>query len=125
MSNNYTYNLFFSRMFSFKGRSNRKEYFARSLLYIFIFVLSFSMPHIMLEKQLESYHATYLLGLLCFLCFQDIALRARRLHDLNASGWWQLIVLIPFGQLLLIFLALKKGTPTANKYGEPPKYKIY
>jgi uncharacterized membrane protein YhaH (DUF805 family) len=46
----------------------------------------------------------------------------RRLHDLNASGWWQLITLIPMGQLLMIGLIFFKGTPTANNYGEPPSY---
>ena len=44
----------------------------------------------------------------------------RRLHDLNTSGWWQLITFVPCGQLLMIGLIFYKGTPTTNKYGEPP-----
>lgn len=44
----------------------------------------------------------------------------RRLHDLNASGWWQLVTFIPFGQILMIGFIFFKGTPTTNKYGEPP-----
>ena len=46
----------------------------------------------------------------------------RRLHDLNASGWWQLITFIPFGQILMIGFIFFKGTPGPNKYGEPPEY---
>ena len=45
----------------------------------------------------------------------------RRLHDLNASGWWQLITFIPLGQILMIGFIFFKGTEGANRYGEPPK----
>ena len=53
---------------------------------------------------------------------QEFFLTHRRLHDLNASGWCQLILLIPFGQFLLIGLLFFKGTDGTNKYGDPPKY---
>lgn len=46
----------------------------------------------------------------------------RRLHDLNASGWWQLITFVPFGQILMIGFIFFKGTPGPNKYGPPPEY---
>jgi len=46
----------------------------------------------------------------------------RRLHDLNASGWWQLITFIPFGQILMIGFIFFKGTKGTNRYGESPKY---
>jgi len=35
-----------------------------------------------------------------------IAAGARRLHDTNRSGWWQLLALVPFGAVVpMIFLA--------------------
>ena len=35
-----------------------------------------------------------------------IAVGARRLHDTNRSGWWQLLALVPFGIfVVIIFLA--------------------
>jgi len=46
----------------------------------------------------------------------------RRLHDLNASGWWQLVTFIPFGQILMIGFIFFKGTDGSNKYGLPPTY---
>lgn len=46
----------------------------------------------------------------------------RRLHDLNASGWWQLITFIPLGQLMMIGFIFFKGTEGPNKYGPPPEY---
>jgi uncharacterized membrane protein YhaH (DUF805 family) len=75
-------------------------------------------------------------------------LNLRRLHDFNASGWWQLLIsFIPFiisivtwrasiaiaqslilvmpfllllPYLLFIPLSIIKGTQGANKYVEPP-----
>jgi uncharacterized membrane protein YhaH (DUF805 family) len=52
--------------------------------------------------------------------FQYFPLAVRRLHDLNSSGWYVLITFLPFGQLLILWLMFKKGTPGPNKYGEPP-----
>jgi len=58
------------------------------------------------------------IGFLCI--FQDFAITARRLHDLNFSGWWQIaILLIPFGQLVFIALFFIKGTKGPNNYGPP------
>lgn len=46
----------------------------------------------------------------------------RRLHDLNASGWWQLTTFIPLGKIMMIGYIFFKGTKGSNRYGEPPKY---
>jgi uncharacterized membrane protein YhaH (DUF805 family) len=41
-----------------------------------------------------------------------IAVGARRLHDTNRSGWWQLLALVPFGVILvMIFLAQRSAAP--------------
>ena len=42
-----------------------------------------------------------------------IAVGARRLHDTNRSGWWQLLVLVPFGVIAVaILLALPSSSGT-------------
>ena len=46
----------------------------------------------------------------------------RRLHDLGYSGWWQLVTLIPLGQLLMIGFIFVKGVEGKNKYGDPPEF---
>ena len=60
--------------------------------------------------------------LLIIYILQYFPLAVRRLHDLNASGWFVLISFIPFGQLLILWLMFKKGTDGVNDYGEPPQY---
>lgn len=65
--------------------------------------------------------AIYTLILLIY-CVQIIPLIHRRLHDLNLSGWWQLMMIIPCGQLMMIGFIFFKGTEGPNKYGDPPEY---
>ena len=102
---NNVYKLFFSRLFLFKGRSNRKEYIVtygnEDTLFSFLYVISLGS-----------------IGILMFL--QYFPLAVRRFHDLNASGWWVLLSFLPFGQVIILWLMFKKGTSGINKYGEEP-----
>ena len=44
----------------------------------------------------------------------------RRLHDIDKTGWWVLISLVPIvGGIWLLVLQATAGTPGENKYGEP------
>lgn len=59
-----------------------------------------------------AYRLYVLFSLVIFLPI--IAVGARRLHDTNRSGWWQLLALIPFGVFVVwIFLAQKSIPPLA------------
>lgn len=60
----------------------------------------------------------YSLGVL----IPSLAVGVRRLHDINKSGWWFLIPLIPIvGSIWLIVLFCKEGDKGDNKYGPDPK----
>lgn len=62
---------------------------------------------------------TGLLGLLAFL--PTVAVSARRLHDIDKSGWWQLLWLIPIiGQLILIYWMAQPGETGPNRFGRDP-----
>lgn len=51
-----------------------------------------------------------------------LAVGARRLHDTNRSGWWQLIGLIPvIGLIVLIVFFVQEGQSGDNQYGPPAK----
>ena len=48
-------------------------------------------------------------------------LAARRLHDFNKSGWWSILTLVPFLNVILaLVLIFKKGQTGENHYGEDP-----
>lgn len=50
-----------------------------------------------------------------------LALGARRLHDLDKSGWWLLLVLVPLiGWIFLLAWFCMKGTAGANRFGADP-----
>ncbi len=47
-----------------------------------------------------------------------LAIGARRLHDSNHSGWWQLMILVPVaGWIVLFVFMLLPGDDDENRYG--------
>ena len=46
-----------------------------------------------------------------------LAVGARRLHDINRSGWWQLITLTVIGIILLIIWFATIGESKKNPHG--------
>lgn len=83
----------FSKYADFEGRAKRPEYW-----WFFLFILLVGAATSLLSPVLSSLF--YLATLL-----PSLAAGARRLHDTNRSGWWQLIVLVPFiGFIGLIYL---------------------
>jgi len=59
----------------------------------------------------------YIIFALMMLAFV-LLITVRRLHDLNHSGWFVLISLIPYiNNVFSIYLFVWPGTKNANKYG--------
>jgi uncharacterized membrane protein YhaH (DUF805 family) len=52
----------------------------------------------------------------------SIAVSVRRLHDIDRTGWWVLISLVPvIGTIVLLVFAVLDGTPGENRFGPNPK----
>ncbi len=100
----------FKNPFSFNGRIRRTEFGITVIIFAFAngIISSFMKP----SSEADFLGLAYI-PLLWFLFAQG----AKREHDLDFSGWWQLI---PFRYLWLIFL---KGQVGLNKYGPEPKEK--
>jgi uncharacterized membrane protein YhaH (DUF805 family) len=96
-----------SKYFVFGGRASRSEYW---WWFLITCVISLAVELIAPGLYLA---VVVLLGL------PTIALQARRLHDQNRSGWWQLIGVIPFvGWIVLALTLIREGTRGPNNYGE-------
>jgi len=93
----------------FSGRTTRKEFW--------MFVLISNIIAIVLTMIDGS---TILPGLYTLaVLIPNLAVGARRLHDTNRSGWWQLLSLIPFvGIIILIVWFAGRTVNEENKYGE-------
>lgn len=116
--------LLFNKIFTRKGRSSRKEYAVKFIITCFIFAISIYTRDY-LDKSNDLLSILYMLAIVLLMyisLIQYFPLAIRRLHDLNASGWYVLITFAPFGQFLILWLMFKKGTLGPNKYGGPPKY---
>lgn len=103
---------------TFGGRALRSEYW-----YFVLFLLIGALVTLMLDMALfpavEWSPLNSIFSLVTLL--PSIAVAARRLHDIDKSGWWQLIVLIPLvGLIIFIIWMCKRGTPGPNRFGEAP-----
>lgn len=86
----------FSKYAEFGGRASKSEYWWWML---FLFLAS-AAAAIVSDKLCSLFGLATLLP--------TLAVTARRLHDTNRSGWWQLINLIPFlGFIIMIFFCVQ------------------
>lgn len=105
----------------FDGRARRKEYWMFMLFSILISIALAIVDNIL---GLTWGAGNGVLGTVYALAIviPSLALGARRLHDIDKSGWWQLIVLIPLlGLIVLIVWAATEGNRGDNRFGADPK----
>lgn len=104
----------YKRYADFTGRARRQEYWMFYLFYVIAYIL-LSIIDVVLGVNILT--LIFALGSLV----PSIAIAARRLHDTNRSGWWQLIALIPIlGALVLLYFLVTKGTEGENRFGSDP-----
>jgi uncharacterized membrane protein YhaH (DUF805 family) len=103
-----------SNYFTFGRRGSRSEYWW-FVLACFLADAAGSIVDIVIGYQI--------LGTLISLAtlIPTIAAAARRLHDTERSGWWQLLGVIPIiGWILLIVWLASRGTEGPNRFGRAP-----
>ena len=105
----------FNNYLIFKGRASRSEYW---YWYLFVLLLSLctqlfdfaAFPH---SVWSPTNTVTSLVVLL-----PGWAVFVRRLHDVNRSGWWMLLVLTVIGIFVLLYWLTKNSDQGENSYGE-------
>jgi uncharacterized membrane protein YhaH (DUF805 family) len=101
---------------SFEGRITRRDYWMR----LVVPVVLISLIVAVVSPPLAFGEAFLVWTLVA--AWPTTALAARRCHDRNRSGWFQLVWLIPWvGPLwLLIELGFLRGTVGPNRFGPDP-----
>ncbi|PWR02277.1 DUF805 domain-containing protein [Meridianimarinicoccus roseus] len=111
----------FSDYATFTGRAPRPEFW-----WFFLFGMLGKVAFSILDtavfaadtagRQVGVFGALFSLAVL----LPTIAVGVRRLHDLDKSGWWYLLILIPvLGGLVLLYFFAQKGSVGDNRFGPP------
>jgi uncharacterized membrane protein YhaH (DUF805 family) len=107
----------FQKYVTFQGRAPRAEYWFFTLFALIMGVaLGFviGIAHVALHVNLVFLSYVFDLGIF----LPSISVAVRRLHDLDKSGWWYWIVVIPFiGVIILLIWDCTRGTQGDNRFG--------
>lgn len=96
--------IFTENFFTVKGRASRKEF---NTVWTLLVLLPYLMAYIFPGSAL-----VWLTVFLLIFIYPVISVAIRRLHDLNASGWWLLL------GILILVLPFIKGKEEDNAYGQ-------
>ncbi|MCD0489664.1 DUF805 domain-containing protein [Pedobacter sp. MC2016-14] len=100
----------FKRPFSFDGRIRRLEYGYSAIIHLVAYLI-YEYCLIGAGPMIVIIGSVFFIPPTIFILAQG----AKRCHDLDRNGWWQVI---PFYGIKLLF---KEGEPLDNEYGSSPK----
>ena len=99
------------------GRAARSEYWYWVLFGVLVGIVANIVDAILFGGNSRPVSSIVSLAIL----LPGIAVSVRRLHDLDRSGWWYLLVLIPVvGWIVLLVWFIGRGTVGSNRFGEDP-----
>ena len=121
---------FRAHFFAWRGRLNRMRHFKRQLavfglmcaaMLLLASVLDLLSPHLR-HSEIVTWIIIALMGVVVLAyAVSSVMLQIRRLHDLNLSGFFLLLRLVPFVDVILcLYLIFAKGTEGDNRFGHDP-----
>jgi uncharacterized membrane protein YhaH (DUF805 family) len=115
------------RSFVWKGRARRAEmWWCMAFFWLVPTLLSF-LPDVlalfsMAGGAATNWMTTISISLFCFGLLPGVSCAIRRLHDLDRSGYWWLMLLFLtlLGVCILLYWFVQRGTIGDNRYGPDP-----
>lgn len=105
---------------NFDGRARRKEFWMFQLVNQLVLYVFYLMSPLFLWNTFLSF--LFLILMIIVAIIPAWSVMVRRLHDINFSGLWILINLVPFlGPITLFIFTVMEGTSGDNKFGPDPK----
>jgi len=105
----------FSNYVNFSSRAARSEYWYWVLFNVLAQVVTGIIDNAVIGMSLTT--AIFSLAVL----LPGIAVAARRLHDVDRTGWWLLLAFVPVvGLIVLLIWFCTKGTDGSNRFGPDP-----
>jgi len=113
------------QLLALHGRIGRVRYIAFAISFLIAILFGLRMFFGMVSALLLrfSFALTIGVGLLPYLLVTVLGFvyARRRLNDMNRSGWWSILYLVPVvGLGLLLWLLCAPGDDGPNDYGPPP-----
>ena len=106
----------FSNYTNFNGRGSRSEYW-----WFCLFAWSLSLGGSLMDSSTGGNGEGMMYWIATLVtALPGLVAGARRLHDVDKSGWWLLISLTIIGMIPLFIWAVSKGTEGKNRFGEYP-----
>jgi uncharacterized membrane protein YhaH (DUF805 family) len=122
--------LYSPKILSFSGRLGRMRYLAYSLglnIALSLAMIPFAGAAAFMGGMGGNPESMGIIGMLVMALVYigsiviSVMFAKRRLNDLNRSGWWMLLFLVPVVNLLMvIYLLFFPGTDGANNFGPAP-----
>tara|TARA_B110000914_G_C15275338_1_gene359493 strand:- start:97 stop:468 length:372 start_codon:yes stop_codon:yes gene_type:complete len=112
----------FNKFAVFSGRASRSEFWFFVLFGFLGGIIAAIIDVMILGYPFEENGPINLIFSVA-LIVPSISVAARRLHDINKSGWWQLLWVTIIGGILLIIWHATEGEDKKNKFGPPIKFK--
>jgi uncharacterized membrane protein YhaH (DUF805 family) len=114
----------FGKFATFRGRASRSEYW---WFYFFclICMVGAYVVDLLVGTTVADDKGEFAGGLFFWLVFlvlvvPQISAVVRRLHDVDRSGWWYWIALVPLVGIILIVWTCMRGTAGENRFGGDP-----
>lgn len=105
---------------TFSGRARRAEFWWFALFILIGSVLLGLIDSALFGVAAGSYGVLSGLFSLAIL-IPSIAVSVRRLHDIDRTGWWYLLIFVPVvGFIVLLIFYIQPGTRGQNTYGPDP-----
>ena len=121
---------YFIRWNDFKTRSSRSEYWWATLFvtfasYLVGFAVGFFIGFTFSSAGFSEDVTMTIVGIATlviqiFIIIASTALVVRRLHDVDKSGWWYLIIFTIIGMIPLLIWFCTKGSERSNRFGQDP-----
>jgi uncharacterized membrane protein YhaH (DUF805 family) len=92
----------FNKFATFEGKASKSEFWYFFLFYVIAQVISYFIDLNVFDAEDGFGIITILVNTILFLPM--LAVGARRLHDANKSGWWQLLMLTGIGSIPLMIM---------------------
>ena len=100
--------------FTIQNRATRSDYWYFTLVSILVGAL-FGVIAVLIQVP-----SVMVIGSLIHL-IPSLTVFIRRLHDIDLSGWWFLVLFVPIAGIIFFFYATLKDSTEDNQFGDNPK----